>query len=115
MSTPNNTELISVFETKRRVIQSKLEALLGSGHVYFQPPENVKIAYPAFVYERAKPDIKRADNSAYLYTHCFSITYIRKDNGDDLPEMIVRAFDLCSEDRTFISNNLYHTVFKLYI
>ena len=34
----------------RLELQNKLEELLGSRHVYFQPPESVKMEYPAIKY-----------------------------------------------------------------
>lgn len=36
----------------RLELQSKLVELLGSKHVYYQPPESVKIEYPAIVYSK---------------------------------------------------------------
>ena len=32
-------------------LQLKLEEILGSRHVYFQPPASIKMTYPAIVYE----------------------------------------------------------------
>ena len=34
----------------RLELQSKLEELLGTRNVYYQPPESIKIGYPAIVY-----------------------------------------------------------------
>lgn len=109
------SEQLSKFETKRRFIQNELETLLGSSNVYFQPPENIKLKYPAIVYSTGSPSITYANNKVYSYLTNFVMTYIRKTSGDDLPETIVRHFQNCTEDRTFVSDNLYHTVFKLFI
>lgn len=109
------SEQLSKFETKRRFIQNELETLLGSRNVYFQPPENIKLKYPAIVYSTGSPKITYANNKVYGYLTNFVITYIRKTSDDDLPETIVRHFQTCTEDRTFVSDNLYHTVFKLFI
>ena len=35
----------------RKALQADLEQLIGSRNVYYQPPENVKMNYPAIVYE----------------------------------------------------------------
>lgn len=37
--------------------------ILGSDHVYFQPPETVKMKYPAIKYERSDMEIMHADNN----------------------------------------------------
>ena len=36
----------------RLELQSKLEEILGSRQVYYQPPETVKMEYPAIVYRQ---------------------------------------------------------------
>ena len=40
----------------RLQLQAQLEEMLGSRNVYYQPPESVKLEYPAIVY--AKKEIK---------------------------------------------------------
>ena len=37
----------------RLTLQTKLEDLLGSKHVYYQPPENLKMEYPAIRYSKS--------------------------------------------------------------
>lgn len=94
-------------------LQSKLEEILGSRNVYFQPPESVKISYPAIVYSRPDIDIKKADDSTYLKTNRYSITVI-----DRLPDN--KAIDallelpMSSYDRHFNVDNLNHDVITLY-
>ena len=34
-------------------LQDKLEEVLGSKQVYFQPPESLKLKYPCIVYSRS--------------------------------------------------------------
>ena len=41
-------------------LQSKLEELLGSRQVYYQPPETVKMEYPAIVYSKSNIRTARA-------------------------------------------------------
>ena len=49
----------------RLELQEKLEELLGSKSVYYQPPESVKMEYPAIRYSKSRIEVKRADNSIY--------------------------------------------------
>ena len=46
----------------RPELQTKLEELLGNRNVYYQPPESVKIEYPAIVYSKIRIDTRSADN-----------------------------------------------------
>ena len=34
-------------------LQAKLEEILGNKNVYFQPPESLKLNFPAIVYKRS--------------------------------------------------------------
>ena len=58
----------------RLFLQAQLEQLLGSPNVYFQPPESVKMNYPAIVY--ALDDLKNAhaDDGVYLSYKRYSVT-----------------------------------------
>ena len=38
---------------------------LGLENVYFQPPENVKLKFPALVYKFTKFETEHADNTPY--------------------------------------------------
>ena len=50
---------------KRLKLQSNLEKLLGSKHVYYQPPASLKMEYPCIRYSKSTIDSKNADNSKY--------------------------------------------------
>ena len=41
--------------------------ILGSRNVYFQPPESVKMKYPAIVYERTEIKNRFANDAVYIY------------------------------------------------
>ena len=94
-------------------MQELLEATLGSESVYFQPPETIRMRYPCIVYERDKNDVIFANNSPYCLTHCYTVTFICEDPDSEIPDKIARL-PLCSMERHFSSDNLYHYVFRLY-
>ena len=52
--------------SSRTDLQKKLEEILGSRNVYFQPPTNTMIQYPAIVYSLKRKESKFADNAKYL-------------------------------------------------
>lgn len=95
-------------------LQNKLKELLGSEHVYFQPPKNIRMEYPCFIVQRSKANHEFADNKVYRFTKCYSITYVSTDTDSDMVETVVNSFSMCIYDRPFISDNLNHDVFTLY-
>ena len=46
-------------------LQTKLEELLGCRHVYYQPPESLKIEYPAIRYSKSNIKSTYADDIKY--------------------------------------------------
>ena len=97
----------------RLELQSKLEELLGSKNVYYQPPESMKLNYPAIVYHKAKPEFKRANNIQYLRYNSYTIMVIdRKPDNEVIDKLL--ELPLCSYDRNFKTNNLEHDVLTIY-
>lgn len=96
-------------------LQTKLEALLGSEYVYFQPPDGLQL-YKGnkIVYKRDKVHEQKANNKSYVTHGKYTVTLISRDPDWDLPLQFTDEFDHCDYDRTFISNNSYHNVFILY-
>lgn len=99
--------------SSRIELQTKLEELLGSSNVYYQPPENLKMSYPAIVY--SLDDIKRtsADDVAYLQTRCYEIIVIDKKPDNVVIDKILNL-PLCDFNRHYVADNLNHYVFTLY-
>lgn len=96
-------------------LHKELVRLLGSNHVYFQPPEDCKINYPCIIYERENIDANHADDVKYLKTIRYEVMYISKDpDSNDLIKKILDSFKYCSYTRHFVSDNLNHEVFDLY-
>lgn len=99
--------------SSRIELQTKLEELLGSSNVYYQPPENLKMSYPAIVY--SLDNIKRtsADDVAYLQTRCYEIIVIDKKPDNVVIDKILNL-PLCDFNRHYVADNLNHYVFTLY-
>ena len=97
---------------RRPILQAVLEELLGSRNVYFQPPESVKLKYPAIVYSRKKIDNKHADNKVYKQSVSYELTVIDKDPDSEIV-IKVSMLPRCEHDRHFKSDNLNHDVFTL--
>ena len=87
--------------------------VLGSRNVYFQPPESVKLVYPAIVYELSNINNRYANDEVYMQADSYTITFISKSPDSEIVRMLSKL-PTCRFDRGFVSNNLYHKVFTLY-
>lgn len=94
-------------------LQALLEDLLGSRNVYYQPPESVKMNYPAIVYALEDIENTFADNGVYLSNCKYLVTVIDK-NPDSSFIDIVAKLPTCRFVRSYKSDNLNHYVFTLY-
>lgn len=98
---------------RRLELQKKLEELLGSRNVYYQPPETLKMKYPAIVYSKSNIKSRHANNSVYSFFICYDITVI--DRQPDNPVIAkLLALQYCSFDRHYEADNLHHDVLTLY-
>ena len=97
----------------RLELQDKLETILGTPNVYFQPPANVQIQYPCIVYSRDKADSEFAGNDLYRYTKRYQVTYISRDPDSIVPDKIA-SLPMCTFNRFYPADNLNHDVFFLY-
>ena len=84
--------------SSRLELQTKLEELLGSRNVYYQPPETVKMEYPAIVYSKKNK---------------YSLIVISKKPDDPVIDKLLEV-PYCSYDRSYKSDNLNHDVLTLY-
>lgn len=99
-------------------LQNILENILGrrednKQNVYFSPPTGYKLVYDCIIYKRSKPWVTHADDRRYLGRECYSITLITTNPDTRIPEKIL-ALPMCTKEREFMSDELYHTVFTLY-
>lgn len=97
----------------RLKLQTMLEELLGSRNVYFQPPESIKMKYPAIVYSRSDIANNSADNSVYMQSHFYEITVIDDDPDSEIVYKISKL-PRCRFNRHFTSDDLNHDTFTLY-
>lgn len=95
-------------------LQVKLESVLGTRNVYFQPPESVKMNYPAIRYELSGEAAEYADDMVYHKKKRYMVTVIDRNPDTLIPDKLQENFKYCSFDRPFKSDNLYHFVYALY-
>ena len=98
---------------QRSELHAKLKQILGSDNVYFQPPRNVRLRFPCIIYELNRYNVQYADDTKYLGTKGYTVTYISPDPDDSTWEDILNL-PLCSFSRFFTADDLNHWALKLY-
>lgn len=94
-------------------LQSKLEELLGSKSVYYQPPESLKMEYPAIRYSKKRIESRFANNATYSKLTCYELIVIdRKPDNPVIDKLLNLPY--CSYDRPYKAENLNHDVLTLY-
>lgn len=98
---------------RRIELQNLLEELFGSDNVYYQPPESIKMSYPAIKYSKIDVESTYANDKGYTHKPCYEIIVI--DKKPDNP-IIYKLLELpyCSFDRHYAYDNLNHDVLTLY-
>lgn len=98
---------------QRIELQALLTEILGSDHVYFQPPPTIQMSYPCVVYRRDDIRIEYGDNKPYKHRIRYQITVIDRDPDSEIPARIAEL-ESCGFDRFYTANGLNHNVFKLF-
>lgn len=99
--------------TERRLeLQNILEAVLGSRNVYYQPPENIKMKYPAIRYKRSSIDNNFADDAVYNQTYAYELIVIDKDPDSDIVDIISRL-PKCKFGTHYEADGLNHDTFTI--
>ena len=93
-------------------LQNLLEFVLGSRNVYYQPPESVKIKYPAIIYRRNDIDNNFADDIVYMQNHTYQIIVVDADPDSEIVDRVSKL-PMCRYDRHYTSDNLNHDIFIL--
>lgn len=102
----------------RLELHEKLIDILGTrgeeqSRVYFNPPESVKLEYPAIIYHRKPIDNTFANNGVYKQSQGYKVTVIDED-PEGLIAKKVSQLPTCKPLSHFTSDNLVHDVFELY-
>lgn len=98
---------------RREELHEILCETLGSRNVYFQPPESIKMQYPAIVYSRDDIDNNFANNSVYMQSLAYSVIVIDSDPDSEVVDKVSKL-PRCQYDRHYKSDNLNHDIFTIY-
>lgn len=98
----------------RLLLQEKLEEILGSDHVYYQPPETIKLRYPCIVYSLDPTYTAKADNKNYIIINRYHIKHIYKRLPESLKDTLLSKFMTITHDGRVIADSMYNDDFTLY-
>ena len=99
--------------SSRLELQALLEKILGSKNVYYQPPESLKMGYPAIKYSKSKIDTRKANNSTYSKLTRYDLIVISKLPDNPAIDKLLEL-PYCSYDRSYKVDNLNHDSLTLY-
>lgn len=97
---------------RRLELHEVLCKALGSRNVYFQPPESLKLSYPAIVYNRQNRDVTPADNLPYIGAWVYQVTVVDKNPDSEIVDRVA-DLPLTRYVRQFKVDNLNHDVFLI--
>lgn len=97
----------------RLELQAVLAGLQAGVAVYFQPPENVAIHYPAIIYNRDFQAAQYADNGLYSRKTRYQVTVIDKDPDSLIPDKVA-VLPLTRYVRHFTTENLNHDIYDVF-
>lgn len=103
---------------RRPILHQILKSLFtDTPHVYFQPPESVRLSYPCIVYKLTDIRGRYADNKTYLEYREYQLTVIDRDPDSPLREAVIGCLGNKFTGRfarPFVSDGLNHFVFTIY-
>lgn len=94
-------------------LHKKLKTILGSNNVYFQPPESIKMRYPAIVYSLATIKNLPADDFGYLRHRAYMVILIDPNPDSEIVDKLL-DLPMCRFDRAYAGDNLNHWAFTIF-
>lgn len=97
----------------RANLQNKLEELLGSKNVYYQPPENLKMEYPCIRYSKSEIRDIYANDRKYISSDVYDLVVISKKPDNPVIKKLLEL-PYSEFDRHYVSDNLNHDIIRIF-
>lgn len=91
-----------------------LHKIQGNDHIYYQPPESIKIEIPGIIYSKSDIDVIRADNRMYINHDKYTLICLSLTSDNPVVKLLIERLPMCSYDRSYTKNNVYHDVLTVY-
>ena len=89
-----------------------LVSIVGS-NVYYQVPGSMVMNYPCVKYSRNDIENNHANDLVYIQNTKYMLTVMSKNADEEIVDEISKL-PKCSFDRSYVQDNIYHTVFNIY-
>lgn len=97
----------------RHKLHDEFVKILGTDErVYFQPPESLKMSYPAIRYTLNSIDNTFADDSVYKQENSYKVVVIDKNPDSEIAKIVSRL-PRCRFNIFYAKDNLNHFVFNI--
>lgn len=96
----------------REGLHQFLVAILGSAEVYMDPPENLKMRYPAIVYTRTDVRQQYADDGVYLCSDKYEIVVVSRTPMHPATTKLLQTARV-RFNKHYVVNGLHHDVMTL--
>lgn len=97
----------------RKVVLEKIKNNI-TPNVYFTPPDNIQLKFPACVVTREDFEVKKANNNPYFSSMGYKLVYMSREEADDIFIKMSNTFKYSSFRTEYKVNGLYHKVFVVY-
>nr|DAV77718.1 MAG TPA: tail completion protein [Bacteriophage sp.] len=98
----------------RESVLRKLKEYIAP-NIYFTPPDDVILKFPACVVTREDFDVRKANNTPYISSMGYKIVYMSKNESDEVFMKIANTFRYSAFRSEYKVNGLYHKVFVVYV
>ncbi len=96
----------------RLTLHQTLIDILGTNHVYYNPPESQKMEFPCIVYNRTSINDTKADNLKYIDYTTYKITVLSKKPDHPAIKKILEL-PMTRFTSQYVKNSFYHDVIIL--
>lgn len=83
-------------------------------NVYFQPPVNTEIKFPAIIYKLSDINRNIADNKVYSQNRIYEVVVLDPESESNIVDAMSENVK-CKYVRQYTANDIYHTIFEYYI
>lgn len=98
---------------QRLILQSKLESILGSENVYYQPKSTDRISYPCIVYNLDGTSPIWSNNGIHDVRRYYQVTYMDRRPDSPVVDKLIH-FPYSRLNNSMRVEGLYHYIFRIY-
>lgn len=91
-----------------------IDPILEDYAIYYQAPPKIQMVYPCIRYELDKIWDRKADNKGYNAFNRYIVTVIDRNPDSTIAAQLLQLVPMCSFDRSYVSDNLYHRILTIY-